>query len=629
MKNIESNRRNILIGAGLLLLGLFLGWIFFGGNSGSANNNGATSEVSEHLHDEKETIWTCSMHPQIRETEPGNCPICGMELVPLEDNGGGAEVTDYQTEMSASAVQLGNIQTSFVTKQTPEKTIYMPGKVEADERLVESVTSRFPGRIEKLYVNFTGQEVARGQRLASVYSPALVTAQKELFEAAKFKESNPSFYTSAVNKLKLWDLSESQINSILESKEPIYYFDIRSNQSGTVLEKKVEVGDYLKEGQSLFQISNLNKVWAVFDAYESDLPWVKEGDKINFKVQSIPGKTFESTVTFIDPVINSATRVAAVRTEMKNPGGSLKPGMFAQGIVEAGISNMEDALSIPKSAVLWTGKRAVVYVKQPNTENPVFEFREIELGPEAGEYYLVESGLEEGEEIVTNGTFKVDAAAQLQGKASMMSPEGGVAMTGHAGMDMGGDTKAKAVDHSKMNMDDPKIQKEVDHSKMEDNTDHTKMQKRIKVAKEFKNQLKQVFEQYLVLKDAFTNDDNGEAKKSAEALLKSMSKVDMKLLEDHEAHNHWMLIQEEVTASSKSISKTSKIEEQRKHFKHLSAHLIKAVKLFGVDQKVYEQFCPMADDNKGATWLSLSKEIKNPYLGEAMPTCGEIRSTIE
>ncbi|MFZ0491071.1 MAG: efflux RND transporter periplasmic adaptor subunit, partial [Salegentibacter sp.] len=422
MKKLNQNTRNIVTGVAFLLVGLLLGWLFFGGDSvAPAKENAA--EVAEQDQVPNETLWTCAMHPQVREKEPGNCPICGMDLIPLEDASGDTNINQLDTQMSEAAVQLGNIQTSVVTRQAPEKTLDMPGKVKADERRVEAVTSRFPGRIEKLYVNFTGQEVKRGQRLASVYSPALVTAQKELFEASRFKESNPGFYTAAVNKLKLWDLSDGQIQNILESREPVYNFDIRSKQSGTVLEKKVEVGDYLKEGQSLFQISNLNSVWVVFDAYESDLPWIKEGDQIKFTVKSIPGKTFESEVTFIDPVIDPATRVAAVRTEVKNAEGLLKPGMFARGIVQSEIKDVQNALSIPQSAVLWTGKRAVVYVKKQDTEKPVFEFREIDLGPEAGDYYLVNDGLQEGDEIVTNGTFKVDAAAQLQGKASMMNPE--------------------------------------------------------------------------------------------------------------------------------------------------------------------------------------------------------------
>ncbi|MHB1108405.1 MAG: DUF3347 domain-containing protein, partial [Lutibacter sp.] len=321
-----------------------------------------------------------------------------------------------------------------------------------------------------------------------------------------------------------------------------------------------------------------------------------------------------------DPV----NRVAKVRIEMNNPGGKLKPEMFATGFVKANLDQYQNKMVVPKTAVMWTGKRSIVYVKQPG-DDPIFKIREIELGPMLGNSYVVLNGLTEGEEIVTEGAFSVDAAAQLEGKPSMMNPEGGAAVTGHEGMDMGGDSKKnnpekKMSDEEMKNMDAPKTEKV---------TDHTKMGKRITVSTAFKNQLEKVFDEYLILKDALADDDNSATKKSAAALLIATAKVDMKLLSNQEAHNHWMLIGKEIKASATSISKTSDIAIQRNHFKHLSAHLIKAVKLFGVSQEVYEQFCPMANDNKGAYWLSLSKEIKNPYFGKAMSTCGETKSTIK
>jgi Cu(I)/Ag(I) efflux system membrane fusion protein len=192
-------------------------------------------------------------------------------------------------------------------------------------------------------------------------------------------------------------------------------------------------------------------------------------------------------------------------------------------------------------------------------------------------------------------------------------------------MDMGGDKEGTG---SKTEMSAEEMKK-MDNSKVEKDADHTKMEKRIEVPTAFKNQFKKVFEQYILLKDAFAKDDGNSAQKAAKELVNSMAKVDMKLLTDNDAHNHWMLISKEINTSATSISKTSDIAIQRNHFQHLSAHLIKGVKLFGVDQQVYEQFCPMADANKGAYWLSLSKEIKNPYFGEAMLTCGETKSTIK
>ncbi len=169
----------------------------------------------------------------------------------------------------------------------------------------------------------------------------------------------------------------------------------------------------------------------MFDAYESDLPWIKEGDPVTFSLQSLPGKTFTSNVSYIDPFIDPATRVAQVRVEVKNPGMQLKPEMFTNGILESSIADNSDQLLIPKSSILWTGKRAVVYVKIPSREIHSFLYREIILGPEAGNFYVVSSGLEEGEVIAMNGVFKIDAAAQLAGKPSMMNPDGGKISTGH------------------------------------------------------------------------------------------------------------------------------------------------------------------------------------------------------
>ncbi|TVZ26841.1 Cu(I)/Ag(I) efflux system membrane fusion protein [Gillisia sp. Hel_I_86] len=611
--------KNYLIAAGILVIGIFLGLLFSGDKEEVVHKDGE----HEYVQDEETGLWTCAMHPQIRMEEPGNCPICGMELIPLdESNNGDEEIASNEIVMSPQALQLANIQTSVVQKADASKEIRLLGRIKPDERKLFSQVSHIPGRIERLYVNFTGEKVYSGQKIARIYSPDLISAQKELLEAIRSREVYPQLYTASRNKLKLWKLSEAQLDAIEESGEVQEQIDILSDHSGYVMSKNVELGDYVKAGSNLFEIANLSTVWAMFEAYEADIPWINNGDVVDFTIQAIPGKKFQGKVTYVDPFVSSATRVAKVRVEVNNPAGKLLPEMYVNGIIQAQLDKdkVKDALVIPKSAVLWTGKRSVVYVQVPHEKTISFVYREITLGPDTGDFYMVAEGLEEGEVVVTNGVFRIDASAQLVGQKSMMNPDGGVAMTGHAGMDMGGGSPKTSAG---------KGDKATDHSKMEDNTDHTEMGKRISISKEFKNQLKLVFEEYLDLKDAFAGDDKGKAQKSAKGLLNTMSKVDMKLLKDHEAHNHWMLIQEEVTASAKSISEISEIGEQRKHFKHLSAHLIKAVKLFGVDQKVYEQFCPMADDNKGATWLSLSKDIKNPYLGEAMPTCGEVKSTIE
>ncbi|MCK4991674.1 MAG: efflux RND transporter periplasmic adaptor subunit, partial [Bacteroidales bacterium] len=318
------------------------------------------------------------------------------------------------------------------------------------ERNIAELTARFGGRIEKLFVNFTGQNVRQGEKLATIYSPDLITAQRELLEAVSFKENRPSFYTSVKAKLKLWDLTDNQISAIEENGEPQLYFDVLSPISGTVMMRHVALGDYVREGSALFQVTDLKKVWVMFDAYESDLPWINMGDHVELTIPSIPGKEFDGKVAFIDPFIDAKTRIAKVRIELSNPGLKLKPEMFANGVLHSNIAESSDHLLIPKSSILWTGKRAVVYVKVPDRESPSFLYREITSGPEAGNFYVVADGLEEGEQIVVNGVFKIDAAAQLEGKPSMMNPQGGRVSTGHdhGGMEMPASAHDEHGDHA-------------------------------------------------------------------------------------------------------------------------------------------------------------------------------------
>ena len=420
------NKRDIKLIGFTLLVGLVLGWLFFH-SLGSEN----THSHEEHIEAE-ETVYTCSMHPQIKQNKPGLCPICAMDLVPMvTGKSEGEHVDPNEIQMTESALALASVQTTIIKRGVPEKNIQLLGKVKADERKISELTARFGGRIEKLFVNYTGQQVRKGQKLGTIYSPELITAQKELLEAVKYKSSNPSFYKAARTKLKLWDLTEQQIDAIENNGEPKTYFDILSQITGTVIKRHVALGDYVKEGSALFEVIDLSKVWVMFDAYESDLPWIKKGDNIEFTIQSVPGKNFSGNVTYIDPFINAQTRVAQVRVELNNTEQQLKPEMFANGILKSNIAENTNELLIPKSSILWTGKRAVVYMKVPGRETASFMYREIVLGAEAGNFYVVAEGLSEGEEIATNGVFKIDAAAQLAGKSSMMNPKGGLVSTGH------------------------------------------------------------------------------------------------------------------------------------------------------------------------------------------------------
>jgi len=608
INNIKKNYPSMII---ILLIGFALGWLFFH-NSKSENNANPQTKEEVHNHSAEETeVWTCSMHPQIRSDKPGKCPICSMDLIPLQKTSDSdAEETDTEAlVLSESAAKLAQVETITVKKGQPTKEVFLQGKVFADERNIAELTARYGGRIEKLFVNFTGQNVRKGQRLATIYSQALISAQKELLEAISFKESRPNLYKASRSKLKLWNLTDNQIDNIEDSGEPILYFDVLSPISGTVMDRHVAMGDYVKEGTPLFKLIDLSKVWVMFDAYESDLPWIKLNDKVSFRLQSIPDKKYEAKVTYIDPFIDPQTRAAKVRVEVNNNDKLLKPEMFVNGYLVSEIANNTDEILIPKSSVLWTGRRAIVYVKLPDSENS-FKYREVTLGPEAGNFYVISDGLKEGEEIVVNGVFKIDAASQLQGLKSMMNPEGGAGSTPH--------------DMSKMDMSNTEQSKTSELYKTKDykvNPD--------KISDKFKSQLTEVYNAYIAMKDAFVKSDVKLSTEKAQSLKLAINNTDMSLLKG-DAHLLWMEKMNEMKSLINNILSQKNLEKQRFEFSKLSLVFYDTVKKFGlVNKTVYYQFCPMANENGGAYWLSDDKEILNPYFGDMMLNCGEVRETIK
>lgn len=397
-----------------LIAGLFFGWLIFHPGNSSSNVDKQTAEVKNS------TIWTCSMHPQIRMDEPGKCPLCGMDLIPLVQSAPSSFDPDA-VHISPEAAALANVVTSMVSKTNPVKEIRLYGKIQADERSVQSQVSHVQGRIEKLYVSFTGEKVVKGQLLARIYSPDLINARQELIEASQSKQSQPGIYEAAKEKLRQLKLTEKQISALEDSGVTSGNIDVVSNTSGVVISRAVSTGDYISKGSVLFEISDLSKVWVEFDAYERDIQFLKPGEKTSFTLEALPGEDFSGVISFIDPVLDPVTRVAKVRVEAENKSGKLKPEMFASGIVMSGLTEYKDKYVIPSSAVLWTGKRSVVYVKQNSEEGNLFKLREIVLGPSLGNSFIVVDGLTERDEIVTNGTFYIDAASQLEGKVSMMN----------------------------------------------------------------------------------------------------------------------------------------------------------------------------------------------------------------
>ncbi|WP_417867908.1 efflux RND transporter periplasmic adaptor subunit [Xanthomarina gelatinilytica] len=571
----------IVIYIGLLAAGILVGWVIFGGSS---------KKETDHNHEvvaETNQMWTCSMHPQIMQPEPGDCPICGMDLIPAETGSDGLLANQFK--LTDNAMALANIQTSIIGKGNVEGNILtLSGKIAENEKANAVQVSYVSGRIEQLYVSATGETVSKGQLLASIYSPELYAAQQELITAASIKNSQPELYQAVRNKLKLWKLSENQINQIETSGNVQENVSVYATVSGTVTEKLVEQGDYIKQGQPLLKIANLNTVWANFDVYENQIEQFKKGQEVTIITNAYPNQEFKGTVDFINPVLNTKTRTVDLRVVLNNKEAIFKPGMFVTAEIEGNKTTSKDLLTIPSSAVLWTGERSVVYVKT-NPNEPVFEMKEVALGNKIGDNYEVLDGLSSGDEIVTNGTFTVDAAAQLQGKKSMMNKQ--VA-----------ETMAANEDHSGIT--------------------------RLELPKAFQEQLKQVYDNYINLKDALVQDNSEQANNDAKNLVSNLSKIDMKLVKG-EAHKHWMALESDIKSSVNAISNSSEIKVQRDHFKHLSSYLIKAIQLFGINETVYVEFCPMVDNNNGAYWLSKEEQILNPYFGDAMLKCGEVKQVIE
>ncbi|MDR2682470.1 MAG: efflux RND transporter periplasmic adaptor subunit [Dysgonamonadaceae bacterium] len=365
-------------------------------------------------------VWTCSMHPQIRQDHPGKCPICAMDLIPVKttesiDAPAGADAITLSKEAAA----LADIQTSTVGRSRPVKEIHLYGTIQPDERRIHSLVAQVNGRIEKLLVNFAGETIREGQTVAVLYSSDLLNAQQELLEAVKLQQ--PALLAAAREKLRLWKLTGRQIAAIEQSGKASPLTELIADAGGIVTAKKVEQGESVGPGSVLFDLADLSAVWAVFEAYEADLPYLKSGDRVQYTVTALPGQSFSGKIAFIDPVLDKTTRTAKLRVETANPRLQLKPEMYINARIQASLPLSGNAIVVPKTAVLWTGSRSIVYVKQPHDGLPVFQLREIELGPSLGEAYVVLSGLNEGEEIVTNGVFAIDASAQLEGKPNMMN----------------------------------------------------------------------------------------------------------------------------------------------------------------------------------------------------------------
>ncbi len=669
---LPRDRSTIIFMIVVAIVAFSLGGLMLNGgdpNNTSNNNDGhdhsATSESSEP------TMWTCSMHPQIQLPKEGKCPLCFMDLIPVETGMGGGDLDPNQIRMSETAAKLAKIQTSTVTRAYAERSIRMLGKLDYDETKVAYITAWVPGRLDRLFIDYTGAEVKKGDHMVQMYSPDLIAAQEELLQAIKvvksLRKASSAVLISTANetlkssreKLRLYGLTELQIEEIEEGNDPWEHLTISAPSSGVVIHKDAKEGMYVKTGTRIYTIVDLTKLWVMLEAYESDIPWLKYGQNVKFTSPSFPGETFEAVISFINPIVNPKTRTIDIRAVVNNKDGRLKPEMFVSGTVQSkldsegnvifpefagkwispmhpeivkdgpgtcdicgmdlvpaekyGYSSGKQAtdnapLLIPATSPLITGKRAVVYIEIPDDDGIVFEGREITLGPRAHDYYVVKEGLEEGEKIVTNGAFKIDSELQLQAKPSMMSPKGGATMAGHQHGEPGTNQMAE--------MDAPKKYSFGTAERQDD-------------CEEAQIALIPVYNAYLNIQMELANDNFEGAKEALQQLSNSVTDVDMSLFKD-DAHTRWMKISDALNDAAKKGLSMESISGVRDAFYYLSLAAIELHDTFGHadGESYYLTYCPMARDNTGAYWLQKVKIVWNSFYGESMLRCGEIKQEL-
>lgn len=470
----ERPRRRMLVAIVVVFVVTVAGFLLF--RRSPTGKKAGESISAEHAREE----WFCPMHPQIVSEKPGQCPICRMELVKREkataqvtsplsplpssarrvlywydpmapgskfDKPGKSPFMDMQllpkyadeepsagaggqagaptVSLSAEAIRATGVATVPVTRQDLKHEIRAVGTIEADETKLERVAARVPGRIERLHVNFAGQPVRRGAPLYALYSPDLVSTQREYLLALEQQrrlsasgsteaaESARELVRAARDRLKLWGIGEGQIRELERSGRAQLTLTFVSPISGTVLQKNVIAGQYVQEGTEMYLLADLSSVWLVAQVYEFELGRLRTDQPAVVTTSASPGRSFEGRIAFIEPVLDQQTRTARVRIVLPNRNGQLKPGMFADARLQVPI---EEGLSVPRSAVIDTGTRRVVYVERaPGTFQP----REVTLGATAGDRVAVLDGLKEGEKVVAAANFFIDSQAQLSGGASV------------------------------------------------------------------------------------------------------------------------------------------------------------------------------------------------------------------
>lgn len=539
--------------------------------------------------------YTCGMHPWVILPRPGDCPICHMKLTPLDP----AKFTG-QVAIDPVVVQSIGVRIEPVVEGPLVRTIRTVGTVEYDETRVRDVNTKISGWIEALHVDFVGAPVEQGQPLFEVYSPALFQAQEEYLLALRTQRTIPDgrggqpldLVRSAATKLELFDVTPEQIEALAAAGEPSRTMTILSPHTGTVIAKHANEGMRIDSGMQVFRIADLSRVWVLVTLYESQLPFVTEGQAAVMTLPYIPGQTFEGRVVYIYPYVDTRTREVQVRLEFENPTGLLKPGMFAT--VELRSTLRREAVLVPRASVMSTGTRSVAFVSLGEGK---FEPRQVRLGVETGEGRVeVLDGLRPGELVVTSGQFLLDSESRVREALAKMI-RGDLASEQTAQVASAGASELRSLPDA--------------------------------VATGLADGLRA----YFLIGERLASDTAGGVAEPARSLAAAVdSVIGVPIPEDeHFWHKHTEAAV--VRGKALELASLTDLAASREAFAELSVALDKLIRATGVppvlDASVQALHCPMFREGQGgAIWLQPAGSVRNPFFGSTMLECFDRREAL-
>lgn len=620
--------------------------------------------------------WTCPMHPQVVQPEFGACPLCGMDLVPQDAAAGGPPAVHLDPATAA----LAGVVTAPVERRALEFELPLIGTVALDTATIRAVTITVPGRIERLFVDSVGMDVREGDHLYELYSPGLLSAQEEIVAAAErftraasgesgfALESAERSYLAARSKLRLWGLSSSQVDEIEMRGQASDRVEFRSAYAGTVVEHTSQVGDYVHAGGQVMTLANLEHLWVELEAYEQDLPFLRYGQTVGLSADALPGETLEGTVTLIEPEVDRVTRTAVVRVHVLDPHRRLKPGMFVRAAARVSVDERGRArgpnlagkwispmhpevvadgpglctvcgmdlvpaedlglvsaaggepLVVPRTAVLTTGRRALVYVEHEADGERSYRPREVRLGPLAGAWYVVLEGLEPGERVAVQGAFRLDSEMQLAAGPGLLSLPSGSIPDAPLGVPEGAAAAAPGS-HSAHGHGDDGHGAPVEHEQpaaavTHGDGGHAEPAPAAEAAGPGRHA--ELWEAYLEASTALADDDSIRARSALDRLAVAAGEASAS------APDERALIAAIAEAAGRPTGMAD-MAAQRVAFDDISEAALALLESAGnrAAAPLRVAFCPMAFNDRGARWLqSADGPLANPYFGDLMLRCG-------